>query len=129
VIPALGSIISARFFCFIFVVDVYADLLFSQYLPQYQEPAPPLVVSEVQYETEIQTVTETVHVPSPASTRPVAYPTPEVVASYSTTFIPKTTAVEIITEEEVEEEEEVPVARPRPVRRPPAGAGPGWLRW
>ncbi|KAK7467147.1 hypothetical protein VKT23_004206 [Stygiomarasmius scandens] len=102
----------------------------AKYLPQYQEPAPPLVVSEVQYETEIHTVTETVHVPSPASTRPVAFPTPEVVQSYSTTFIPKTTAVEIITEEEVEEEEEeVPVPRPRPVRRPPAGAGPGWLRW
>ncbi|KAF5365682.1 hypothetical protein D9758_003338 [Tetrapyrgos nigripes] len=93
------------------------------YLPQYQEP--PIVVSEVQYETQTMTVTETRQVPPPANTRQVAFPTPEVVASYSTTFIPRTTAVEIITEEEEEEEEYVPVARPRATRRPPVGAGGG----
>ncbi|KAK7054888.1 hypothetical protein VNI00_003351 [Paramarasmius palmivorus] len=88
---------------------------------------PPLVISETQIETHIQTVTatETQFVPPPSSTRLVAFPTPEPVEVHSSTAIPRTTAVEIIREEidddeEEEEEEEQVVFRRKPgPRRPP----------
>ena len=87
----------------------------------YQE-LPPLVISEVQYETETKTVTQTSYVPSPSATRVVAFPTPEAVEMPPTTSIPRTTAVEYITEEDV------PVmVRARPTaRQAPAKWFPGW---
>uniref|UniRef100_A0A0W0F958 Uncharacterized protein n=1 Tax=Moniliophthora roreri TaxID=221103 RepID=A0A0W0F958_MONRR len=95
---------------------------------------PPLVVSETQIETQVQTVTETKFVPSPSSTRLAAFPTPEPVESHTSTAIPRTTAVEIIREEveeeeeEEEEEEQITYRRGRrgSPRRPPARWFGGW---
>ncbi|ESK96982.1 hypothetical protein Moror_6560 [Moniliophthora roreri MCA 2997] len=101
--------------------------------PQFKE-LPPLVVSETQIETQVQTVTETKFVPSPSSTRLAAFPTPEPVESHTSTAIPRTTAVEIIREEveeeeeEEEEEEQITYRRGRrgSPRRPPARWFGGW---
>jgi hypothetical protein len=92
---------------------------------------PPLVVSEVSYETETQTVTKTqlVTVPPPAQTRLAAFPSPVVSPSHSTTDSPRTTAVEIVVEREEEPE---PLRRSvsrgaPPIRKPPAKwFGGGW---
>lgn len=93
---------------------------------QFQE-LPPLVISETQYETETKTVTQTAYVPSPSATRVVAFPTPEAVEMFSTTAIPRTTAVEYIHEDDTYDEPDVTLVRPRPTaRRPPARWFPGW---
>ncbi|KAL0581736.1 phenylalanyl-tRNA synthetase alpha subunit, mitochondrial [Marasmius crinis-equi] len=89
---------------------------------------PPLVISQTQIETRIETVTatETIQVPQPHSIRQVATPAPAPVDAQRSTAIPRTTAVEIIheveePEEEEEEEYEEQVTYKRgPPRRPPA---------
>jgi len=67
---------------------------------QYHE-LPPIVVSELAYETQTRTVvqTQTVTVPPPANTRLAAFPTPEPASPSTTPSSPRTTAVEIVTEE------------------------------
>ncbi|PPQ93321.1 hypothetical protein CVT25_014450 [Psilocybe cyanescens] len=66
----------------------------------YQE-LPPIVVSEVSYETQTKTVvqTETVTVPPPANTRLAAFPSPEAGSPSTSAGSPRTTAVEVITDE------------------------------
>lgn len=58
-------------------IDSIADCCFL-FFQQYQE-LPPIIVSEVAYETQTKTVvqTQTVTVPPPANTRLAANPTPE----------------------------------------------------
>lgn len=70
------------------------------FFQQYQE-LPPIIVSEVAYETQTKTViqTQTVTVPPPANTRLAANPTPEAGSPSTSAGGPRTTAVEVITEE------------------------------
>jgi len=67
---------------------------------QYHE-LPPIVVSEVAYETETKIIvqTQTVTVPPPANTRLAAFPTPEPANPSTSASSPRTTAIEIVTEE------------------------------
>jgi hypothetical protein len=102
------------------------------YFPLQFQELPPLVVSEISYETETKTVvqTQTITVPAPANTRRAEFPTPEAVSSPSTTDIPRTTAVDIITDEDDDSPSEGPktvtvVRGPRPTRRPARWFG-GW---
>ncbi|PPR06674.1 hypothetical protein CVT26_001216 [Gymnopilus dilepis] len=69
--------------------------------PKYQE-LPPIIVSEVAYETQTKTViqTQTVTVPPPANTRLAANPTPEPANPSTTAGGPRTTAIEVITDED-----------------------------
>jgi hypothetical protein len=66
----------------------------------YQE-LPPLIVSEVSYETQTKTVvqTQTITVPPPANTRLAAFPTPEAGSPSTSAGGPRTTAYEVVTEE------------------------------
>lgn len=82
---------------------------------------PPIVVSEVAYETQTKTVvqTQTVTVPPPANTRLAAFPTPEPANPSTTPSSPRTTAVEIF--------EEADDHRPKTVLRGPPKRVPA--RW
>lgn len=87
---------------------------------------PPLIVSEVAYEPQIKTVvqTQTITVPPPASTRLVAFPTPEAASSSTTASSPRTTVVEFVTDDDDDYRQ---TARgPRPTRRPPSRWFGGW---
>ncbi|KAG6820357.1 hypothetical protein H0H93_001549 [Arthromyces matolae] len=85
---------------------------------------PPLVVSEIAYETETKIVvqTQTVTVPPPANTRLAANPKPEGVTHPSTASSPKTTAIDIVSEEDEDDPRatRTVVRGPRATRRPPS---------
>lgn len=74
--------------------------------------------------------TKTVTVPQPANTRHVASPAPEGKTAAATTFIPRTTAVEVVVEDVdlpspiVLEEVEEPIPKRR--RQPKRGWFGGW---
>ncbi|KAG6818108.1 hypothetical protein H0H87_000013 [Tephrocybe sp. NHM501043] len=89
---------------------------------------PPLVVSEIAYETETKIVvqTQTVTVPPPANTRLAAKPKPEGVTSQSTASSPRTTAVEIVSEEDDPRATRTAARGPRATRRPPSRWFGGW---
>jgi len=90
---------------------------------------PPIVVSEIAYETETKTVvqTQTVTVPPPANTRLAANPKPEGVTSPSTPSSPKTTAVEVVVDEDdADRVTKTVVRKPRATRRPPSRWFGGW---
>ncbi|KAH9945918.1 uncharacterized protein BXZ73DRAFT_95439 [Epithele typhae] len=79
-------------------------------------PPPPFVITETAIEmaTETRTVTHTLHetiktaaTNAPSNTRRVASPTPNIMSSSSTSYIPRTTSVEVVVEEEILEPEEV----------------------
>lgn len=82
---------------------------------------PPIVVSEYDTKTVIQT--QTVTLVPPANTRLAAFPTPEAASSSSTPASPRTTAVEIYTEEEDGRKPKTVVRGPR---RPPTRWFGGW---
>jgi len=113
----------------------------------FQALPPPIVVTETAFEfaTEVRTVTHTEHhtetlptrtvtVPEPANTRHVHSPAPSLISSSATSFIPRTTAVEVIVEEVqehsaiIEEEVEEPArtVKVRGGRRPPKRWWGGW---
>lgn len=84
----------------------------------------PLYVGEVPYEVETMAIYETLPpstVPAPANTRLAAFPTPEVVASSSTSHGPRTTLVDVLVDPQPS-----PVYR-SPERRPPARWFGGWV--
>ncbi|KAG6814349.1 hypothetical protein H0H92_010934 [Tricholoma furcatifolium] len=89
---------------------------------------PPLVVSEIAYETETKFVvqTQTVTVPPPANTRLAAHPKPEGVSSPSTASSPRTTTVEIVSDDEDERAARTAARGPRATRRPPSRWFGGW---
>jgi len=99
-------------------------------LPFYRyNELPPIVVSEIAYETETKTVvqTQTVTVPPPANTRLAANPKPEGVTSPSTPSSPKTTAVEVVVDEDdADRVTKTVVRKPRATRRPPSRWFGGW---
>jgi hypothetical protein len=90
--------------------------------PKYHHEIPPVVVSEISYET----VTQTVTVPPPANTRLAAHPKPEGVTSPSTPSSPRTTAVEVFADEDDEEE---PVPRQVHRKARPTARAPPPSRW
>lgn len=103
------------------VEDEYVYEPQSKRKPKYQE-LPPIVVSEVAYETETKTVIQTqiVTVPPPANTRLAAFPTPEPASFSTTSGSPRTTAIEIVTEENDER-------KPRTIVRGPKRGPPRWF--
>jgi hypothetical protein len=101
-----------------------------QALPPIAPPMPPVPPPPaIEIHTVIHTETlpaSTVTVPPPAGTRRIAKPAPEGHSSTSSSFIPRTTAVETVVEDFVEEIEEDFEEIPGRVPRPPARWFGGW---
>lgn len=126
------------------VVNSELTLVSLLQIPGLQALPPPIVYTETAIEiaTETKTVTQiqhhtqtlptkTVTVPQPANTRHVASPAPERKTAIPTSFIPRTTAVEVVVEDvdlpspiAVEEEDITPPVKRR--RQPKRGWFGGW---